>query len=193
MADTTLSFERSLARLRDGNTVTAAALRVLLAGLWLAWPIWASRAGGRPDYEARLPWLVVYLDVAVVHLLVVRRSAKARRWFWYTLALVDAPLVCVIQSIGLALAPSPPLAAMFGMGYAQVVVVVTLLSLDAKSIVLAAAIAAIGDTFLLRHGGVGAWATAAMVLAVTALISVLLVRRLSAEVSETAREDIEGG
>jgi hypothetical protein len=53
--------------------------------------------------------------------------------------------------------------------------------------------AALGDSFLVRHGGAGAWAAAFLVLAVTAMVSVLLVRRLSAEVSETAREDIEGG
>jgi adenylate cyclase len=187
--DRTLAAHRAAMahKLGQVRVIGVASVLVLSLGLW--------KGANLADWGPYVTVFGTYLPIAVAIYLAGLRSQRFARSAGVAVALGDVPLIWVLQSMAIPLAPSPGGTAGFALGIFVFLVLLAALSLSARQVALAAGLSTVFEILLQRQAGIapGAWAASAIVLGLSAIASrqlVQRVRRLVARVNdEMARRE----
>ncbi|MGH7297758.1 MAG: hypothetical protein ACRELB_22660, partial [Polyangiaceae bacterium] len=167
-----------------------------LAGV-TAWLAIALFAGGRvPHWRSQVPLLAAYLAVALGILILRRWSDLARRITYAGLAVVDVPMIYLLQRQTVAYDPYPDATARFSLAMFLVLVLVSMTMLRRRLTVVTALLGGILEIALVEQGGVAQperfnveLAAAAMTL-FAAVAAVRGIGRATELVRATASEQI---
>lgn len=157
---------------------------IRLAVVGLFWSLLAVLGWGVGEVEWRAGFglFSAYLVLATVLYFAGRRFKKAARRFAWGLALVDVPIVYLLQRSTFDSSTSPGAVAGFTIGIFALMVALAALSIDVQQIAAVAVSASVFGVVLQSQAGisVGGRVAAVVVLAFTALGGFVLYRRLLA-------------
>lgn len=172
--DRTLASHRAAMAHKLGQVriVGVASVMVLSLALW--------KGAGQADWG---PYVIVfgaYLPIAIGVYLAGLKWPTFARSAGVAVAFGDVPLVWMLQSIALPLAPSPGGTAGFALGIFVFLVLLAALSLSIQQVVLAAVLSTGFEIALQRQAGIapGAWVASAIVLALSSMAAAAIVRRV---------------
>jgi adenylate cyclase len=186
------AFDRIDARERSGNAAASLWVRVSGAGLWLAVSVLAGLFAGRQDHLRSVPLVAGYLAIALVLLLICRGWPRVLGLTWYVLALVDVPLLFLVQLQSVSLSPSPRGTALATGAMFMVVIIAALLSLRRRTILLVAAVAIPleGALIVRGHGDLPAVAIMTVLLALATGMLCIVCRQMVLLVEDGARDEV---
>src|SRR4051812_41325330 len=139
-------FRRDLDRVRQRNALGVATLRFGAAAMWIVQAVVSMRMGPRPDFEAKLPWIVAYAAGGLAGLLGSIFSRPFRTLSWYALPLLDMPALIAIQWQGIRLSASPSATGVYATLYLSLILMGFAL-LESRAV--SAAIAGLGGIALI--------------------------------------------
>jgi adenylate cyclase len=148
-------------------------------------------------YEWRVPLdrLTLYLGVAFLLWLAARHFPALLRRSALLLAFVDMPAVFILQRLAVLGAEDPGPVALMSLGvYITLVVIVALVTLSRASVVAAAAVAIVLQTFLADAAGLprGSFLSGVvLVLSLAALAAVFIGRQVLGLVTQVAQEEVQ--
>jgi adenylate cyclase len=171
---------RVLCRVRLGGVGAALVLTLVM-----------GHVAQQSDWRVLTPILSVWAVGAALLAALAARSERGARGAGIGVALLDVPLVFIVQARSLPVSPSPGGVAGFALGLFVLLVLLGTLSLSKRQTALIAAGAAAGEVALQRAAGVGLGAQVAslVVLACAAAAAAYLVGRVSALVHRVASEE----
>lgn len=182
--DRTLAAHRAAMAHKLGQVRIAGvgAVFLLSLGLW--------RGAGLTDWAPYVIIFGAYLPVSVAVYLAGRRWPAFARSAGVTVALGDVPVVWLLQSLAIPLAPSPGGTAGFALGIFVFLVLLAALSLSTTQVILVAALSTGFEIALQRQAGIapGAWVAAFIVLGLSSMASAQLVKRVRALVARVNDE-----
>jgi len=166
-------------------------IRAVAVGGWLVLAVAMTLATRQREWAVQLPPLLIYAVLASALLGARFVSPWVGRYAHYGVAFIDAPMVFAVMFVTLDFAPSPVAAASYSTGLFAAVIVVSMLTLERRSILATAAVAFPLQLAMLHRVNVllPEWiaATALTLGAVTAIVLVA-ERRIRALVSGVAHE-----
>lgn len=175
-------------RARTGRVLT----RVRLGGVGAALVLAAvmGYVAQQADWRVLTPILLIWALGAAALAAIALRSDRGARWAGIGVAVLDVPLVFIVQARSLPVSPSPSGVAGFALGLFVLLVLLGTLSLSKRQTSLVAIGAAVGEIALQREAGVGVGAQAAslVVLGCAASAATYLVGRVRALVRRVAAE-----
>lgn len=166
--------------------------RVRLAGvasvLVLSLALW--KGAGIADWSTNVAVFGAYLPFALGIYLAGLRWPRFAMSAGTAVAFGDVPVVWLLQSLAMPLAPSPGGTAGFALGIFVFLVLLAALSLSTTQVVLTAALSTVFEIALQRQARIapGAWAAAGIVLGLSALASAQLVQRVRGLVARVNEE-----
>lgn len=182
--DRTLAAHRAAMAHKLGQVRIAGvgAVFLLSLGLW--------RGAGLTDWAPYVFIFGAYLPVSVAVYLAGRRWPAFARSAGVTVALGDVPVVWLLQSLAIPLAPSPGGTAGFALGIFVFLVLLAALSLSTTQVILVAALSTGFEIALQRQAGIapGAWVASFIVLGLSSMASAQLVKRVRALVARVNDE-----
>jgi adenylate cyclase len=144
-------FEKE--RMRSAQRVSA--LRLAMTAAFLALQVMFGVYGSHAGAAVRIAPLAIYALLAAILYLAVVRSRIVRRHFWYSLPLLDIPMIFFLQYRSMEATPErEPVIAAFTCSIFLFVVIASQLSLRRRNIQATAAAAAILELALLASAGI---------------------------------------
>jgi signal transduction histidine kinase len=145
----------------------------------------------RRTWQGNLHFFAPYWVVTAVLYLVGRRNDSAARFMSLAIALVDMPMVFLIQWATFPTTPVPSAVAGYTLGIYVLLLVIESLSLDQRKIYFTAAVACFWEGLLQRLAGVetGAIVSTVIVMGITATVCAYGSRRLS-ELAVKVAQDV---
>jgi adenylate cyclase len=156
--------------------------RVRLVGvgavLILSLVLW--KVAGLEDWGPNVLIFGAYFPVALALHVAARKWPRVAQSAGVGVAFGDVPVIWLLQSVAMPLAPSPGGMAGFALGIFVFLVLLAALSLSTLHVVLVAAFSTVFEIALQRqaHIAPGAWVAAAIVLGLSAMASIQLVNRV---------------
>ncbi|MFL5321242.1 MAG: adenylate/guanylate cyclase domain-containing protein [Myxococcaceae bacterium] len=158
-------FRRDLDEVRQKNAFGVAALRLAGTSAWVGQALWSMRLAQRPDFEAKLPWIVIYAGAAALLFGAAWLAPAFRKWSWYAAVLVDIPALVAIQWQGITFSPSPAATAAYCMMYLALLLMAFGILEPRRWALIGASAFALGlQIALMKHGGLGSDALIAAVM-----------------------------
>jgi signal transduction histidine kinase len=144
----------------------------------------------RRTWQGNLHFFAPYWVVTAALYLVGRRHDSAARFMSLAIALVDMPMVFLIQWATFPTTPVPSAVAGYTMGIYVLLLVIEALSLDQRKIYFTAAVASFWEGLLQHLAGVetGAIVSTVIVMGITAAVCAYGSRRLSELVVKVAQD-----
>jgi adenylate cyclase len=168
-SDANVTWQLSAVEERKNNAWWIATLRLAGVLTMLAISLWQGVVVGLADWRATLPTFAVYGAIAIILWLTMWRFNKAKQVAGLSLALIDIPIIFVLQWQTVPLSASPGAAAtVTGVAYALCIVLAAI-SLSSKLIWIVALSAVAALFMLVRHAGLP------VISALTAPILLLVV------------------
>lgn len=186
-------FLREQDKVRGKNALGICALRVVGSLFWIAQAIVSMRVAARPDFEAKLPFIVAYAVFALAVFGGALFSRRFRTVSWYSLPLLDVPAMIAIQWQGIQLSSAPSSTATYATMYvAFILLVFGILESKLITIALAGALGLSLDFALLIHGGVklDSYLAAGLPIALSCAAGYLFGRQGLSLVTLAAREEV---
>jgi adenylate cyclase len=156
VADIPDSFERALQAERLRSAQRLFLVRLIVTLLLFGLTGYFSHSG-RADAQALLPLLALYAGLAVVLVLLLGHVPWLRRWAWYSVALIDIPLLLASNYVHVAHSSSPQMLAALWTGAPIMVVIAVQQSMDRTSILAAAIAGGLGTFLCMWKGGIASW------------------------------------
>jgi adenylate cyclase len=176
-------------RARTGRVLTRVRLGGVGAALALA--LVMGHVAQQSDWRVLTPILSAWAIGAALLAALAARSDRGAHWAGIGVAVLDVPLVFIVQARSLPVSPSPSGVAGFALGLFVLLVLLGTLSLSKRQTALVAIGAAVGEVALQRAAGVGVGAQLAslVVLGCAAAAATYLVGRVRALVHRVASEE----
>jgi len=185
------AFQQALLAQRKRTIQRLSLLRVVGTALWLALALALGLGAGKATWRTNLPWVAAYLVIALLLHFVMARSPSLQLRMRPTLALIDVPMLYLIQRGSFASAEIPGAVAAFGVASLVLVVFVATLTLSRLTIAAAALTATAAVCALIWESGLdlALWLPAALFVMTVATATALfalhrllgLVRSLTTE------------
>lgn len=148
------AIARALEDVRRKNGTGVAIIRALAAVAWVAMALYSMSVETRPDFEAKLPGIILYAVAAFAIVAATHFSAWFRRVSWYVLVVVDIPAMVAIQWQGVRMSPSPQSTVAFCVLYLSLLLLgFGILESRGRSIFAAAVWAGVLQFALVFHAG----------------------------------------
>jgi adenylate cyclase len=128
--------------------------RVVGTAAWLALAVFAR--GGGASGRAQTPWLVVYLSVGLIVLVVRRWSGVVRRVAYAGLAVIDVPMIYLLQREAVRYDPNGDGAVRFSLSIFLLAVLVSMMMLRRGLTVVTAVAGALLEMALIEESGLAA-------------------------------------
>lgn len=177
---TTDGLEAAIDAERETTSARITPIRLaVVASFWLL-IVGLGWGAGELDWRTGFPLFTAYLVTALLLFVVSRVWKGAGRRFAWALALLDVPLIYLLQRSTFESSSSPGAVAGFTIGIFAGVVAVAALSLDLRQLGAVTLSAMVFGVVLQREAGisVGGQVAAVVVLGFTALAGMLLYRRM---------------
>jgi len=174
------ALDRTLAAHRAAMAHKLGQVRIagVAATLLLSLVVW--KGFGLPDWEPNVIVFGAYLPVAVGIYLAGLRWPRFAQSAGSAVALVDVPVIWLVQALAMPLAPSPGGMAGFALGIFVFLVLLAALSLSTRQVLLVAALSTVFEIALQYQANIsrGAWVASAIVLGLASMASAQLVKRV---------------
>ena len=168
-------------------------IRLLAVGLGFLVSLYLGVVQGDPSWRVNLPLFGAYLGATVLLALVAWRVRAAARLAGLGVALVDLPLVYLLQRVAMPVSQFPAGVAGFTLGVFCALVALSALALDRSVLFATAAVASVLEVALMRQAtvGVGAQVIGVVILGAAAAAAAYTTARIRSLVARVADEEVK--
>lgn len=189
----TQTVEKELRRERGRNVLRMQLIRVTGINAAFAVSLYLGLAQGQADWAVMLPSFTAYWAVSIALVVVAWRTPGQARAIGWLGALIDFPVVYLLQHQSLPLSASPGGVAGFTAAIFCAFLAATVLVLDRVLVAVAAAVGTVLVVLLQREAGIsaGAQAITAVVMGVAAAAGGYIISRTGAMIGAVAKEELK--